>query len=174
MKKYAPLLIAVIPVIFAFTTANFSPVDSQDAVTFVIKNFGINTKGSLNGLKGTIKWDAANPSASEINATVDVKTLNTGIEMRDKDLKEGTYFDYDKYKTISFVSTAVTATNITGNLTIKGVTKSISFPITVTPAGKGYLFEGSFTINRLDYGVGGGSMVLSDKVAVTLKVQANP
>ncbi len=173
MKKFVLSAIAV-TALFAFTTVNLSPVDSEDAVTFVIKNFGINTKGSINGLKGSVKWDASNPAASQINATVNVNTLNTNIEMRDKELKEATYFNYDKFKTISFASTAVTATSVTGNLTIKGVTKSITFPIAVTPSGKGYLFEGTFTINRLDYGVGAGSMVLSDKVDVTLKVQTNP
>ena len=173
MKKFV-LSAIVISALFAFTTVNLSPVDSEDAVTFVIKNFGINTKGSINGLKGSIKWDAANPAASQITATVDVNTLNTNIEMRDKELKEAAYFNYAKFRTINFVSTAVTATSVTGNLTIKGVTKSIAFPITVTPSGNSYLFEGTFTINRLDYGVGAGSMVLSDKVEVTLKVQTKP
>ena len=173
MKKFVLSAIAV-TALFAFTTVNLSPVDSEDAVTFVIKNFGINTKGSINGLKGSIKWDASNPAASQITATVDVNTLNTNIEMRDKELKEATYFNYGKFKTISFASTAITATSVTGNLTIKGVTKSITFPITVTPSGKGYLFEGTFTINRLDFGVGASSMVLSDKVEVTLKVQTKP
>jgi polyisoprenoid-binding protein YceI len=173
MKKLI-LLTFTISALFAFTSVNLTPVDSQDAVTFVIKNFGINTKGSINGLKGSIKWDAANPAASQINATVDVNTLNTNIEMRDKDLKEETYFNYPKYPTISFASTTVAATSVTGNLTIKGVTKPITFPITVTPSGNGYLFQGEFTINRRDYGVGGGSMVLSDIVNVTLKVQTTP
>lgn len=173
MKKFILPIIAI-SALFAFTTVNLNPVDAEGAVTFVIKNFGIDTKGSLNGLKGTIKWDASNPAASQINATVDVNTLNTNIDMRDKDLKEETYFNYPKYKTISFVSAAVSATSITGNLTLKGVTKSITFPITVTPSGKGYLFEGTFAINRLDYGVGGGSMVLSNIVNVTLKVQTTP
>ncbi len=158
----------------AFTLVNLKPVDSEDAVTFVIKNFGINTGGSINGLKGDIKWDAANPAASQISASVDVNTLNTNIDMRDKDLKEEKYFNLPKYPTINFVSTAVSATSITGNLTIKGTTKSITFPITVTPSGAGYLMQGNFTINRQDYGVGGGSMVLANDVKVTLKVQANP
>jgi len=173
MKK---LLLAtlIIPVLFAFISVNLTPVDNDGAVTFIIKNFGINTKGSLNGLKGTIKWDAANPAASQINASVDVNTINTNSDMRDKDIKEEKYFNYPKYPTINFVSTAVSATSVTGNLTIKGVTKSITFPITVTPSGQGYLFQGNFTINRNDFGVGGGSMVLSDKVDVTLKVQTTP
>lgn len=175
MKKIISLVLVAAAVLFsAFTLTDLKPVDSEGAVSFVIKNFGINTNGNVKGLQGAIKWDAANPAASQINASVEVNTLNTGIEMRDKDLMDEKYFDAAKYPTIKFTGTQVSATSITGNLTLKGVTKSISFPITVTPAGKGYLFEGKFSINRRDYGVGGGSMVLSDEVKVTLKVQADP
>ncbi len=175
MKKiFIPVFSVLVLCAFTVIAVNLKPLDNDGAVTFVIKNFGLNTSGSVKGLKGTIKWDAANPSASQISASVDVSTLNTGIDMRDKDLKEEKYFDLPKYPTINFVSTAISGNNITGNLTLKGVTKSITFPFTVTPSGSGYLFEGNFSINRRDYNVGGGSMVLNDVAKVTLKVQANP
>lgn len=166
--------VAIIVALCSFAAVSLKPVDSENAVTFVIKNVGINTKGSLNGLRGLIKWDAANPAASQISVTVDAATVNTNIDARDRHLKEEEYFNVAKYPTLSFNSTAVTATSVTGNLTIKGVTKSITFPITVTASGKGYMFEGNFNINRRDFGVGGNSFVLSDEVKVTLKVQADP
>jgi len=165
---------SVLLVLCSFTLVTLKPVDEDDAVTFVIKNFGINTKGSFSGLKGSLKWDAANPAASQVSASVDANTINTNIDSRDKDLKEEKYFNTPKYPTINFTSTAISATSVTGNLTIKGTTKSITFPITVTPSKAGYLFQGNFTINRRDYDVGGNSMVLSDEVKVTLKVQGNP
>jgi len=105
---------------------------------------------------------------------LDVNTISTGIEMRDNDLKKESYFNAEKYPTINFVSTAVNSGNVTGNITIKGVTKQINIPFTATAAGKGYLFEGKFSLNRKDFGVGGGSVVLSDHVDITLKVQAQP
>ena len=156
----------------AFVSAELKPVDTSEAVTFTIKNFGINTKGEVKGLKGTIKWDAANPAASVFNVTVDAKTINTGIEMRDNHLRKDEYLDTDKFPVISFASTSVTANNIKGNLTIKGVTKEVSFPFTVKPSNGGYLFEGEFEINRRDFGVGGGSVSLSNSMKVSLKVQA--
>lgn len=156
----------------AFVSAELKPVDTSEAVTFTIKNFGINTKGEVKGLKGTIKWDAANPAASVFNVTVDAKTINTGIEMRDNHLRKDEYLDTDKYPVISFASTSVTANNMKGNLTIKNVTKEINFPFTVKPSNGGYLFEGEFEINRRDFGVGGGSVSLSNNLKVSLKVQA--
>jgi polyisoprenoid-binding protein YceI len=172
MKKY---ILALVPaLLMAFVLIDLKPVDADNSVTFIIKNFGVNTKGEFKGLKGTIKWDAANPANSSFNVSVDVNTINTGIDLRDNDLKKETYFNAEKYPTINFVSTTVNGDNVTGNLTIKGVTKEISIPFAVTPAGSGYLFEGKFSLNRKDFGVGGGSFVLSDHVDVTLKVQAQP
>jgi polyisoprenoid-binding protein YceI len=170
MKKYLLLLMPI--VLFSFSLSEFRPVDKTDSVTFTIKNFGISTKGEFQGLNGSIKWDAANPSNSSFDVNVDVNTINTAIEMRDKDLKEAKWFDISKYSTINFKSTSVTTTNVTGNLTIKGVTKQISFPFSVTSAASGYRFEGTFPLNRRDFGVGGNSFSLSDNVQVMLNVYA--
>lgn len=172
MKKYLLLLAPLF--LLAFNTANLKPVDADNSVTFTIKNFGIATKGEFKGLKGSIKWDAQTPANSSFNVSVDAGTINTGIDMRDKDLQKENYFNTGKYPTINFVSTAVSAGNVTGNLTIKGVTKQVNIPFTVTPSGSGFIFEGKFSISRKDFGVGGNSVVLSDHVDVMLKVQANP
>ncbi|MGI8951520.1 MAG: YceI family protein [Chitinophagaceae bacterium] len=169
------IFLAVFIIAFcAFAQVDLKPVDDKDAVTFVIKNFGINTPGSFTGLKGSIKWNAENPSNSSFNVSVDANTINTSIDARDNDLRKEKYFDVAKYPTINFVSANISAASVTGNLTIKGITKSVTFPFTVTKQGNGYLFEGSFTINRRDFDVGGSSMVLADNVTVKLKVQANP
>ncbi|QEC68001.1 YceI family protein [Panacibacter ginsenosidivorans] len=171
MRKFFTLLLPAFFLV-SFISADLKPVDADNAVSFAIKNFGINTNGEFKGLKGVIKWDNANPAASVFNVTVDANTINTGIDMRDDHLRDEDYFNVKKYPVISFVSTAVTAGNITGNLTIKGTTKQVSFPFTVTPSNGSYLFEGSFTINRRDFGIGSSSMSLGNNVTVTLKVQA--
>ena len=172
MKKTILFLIPF--VLSAFVAADLKPVDADGSVAFVIKNFGLNTNGVFKGLKGNIKWDAANPAAGSFDLTVDVNTINTGIDSRDKHLKEEDYFNAVKYPTIRFVSTAISPGNITGNIVIKGITKKISFPFTVTPSGKGYLFEGGFSLSRKDFGIGSGSAVLGDNVNVLLKVNAIP
>jgi polyisoprenoid-binding protein YceI len=172
MKKFLSLFALLF--LFAFTLVDLKPVDGDDAVTFIIKNFGIGTKGSFKGLKGSIKWDAANPANSSFSVSVDANTINTGIDMRDNDLRKETYFNVAKYPTLNFVSTSVSASNVTGNLTIKGITKQINFPYTVKASGNGYLFEGKFSLNRRDFNVGGSSFTLSDNVDVQLKVIATP
>ncbi|CAN5649860.1 hypothetical protein BH10BAC2_BH10BAC2_00460 [soil metagenome] len=171
MSRFITLILPAF-ITMSFISGDLRAVDTNEAVTFTIKNFGINTGGGIKGLKGIIKWYAVDPAASVFNVTVDAGTINTGIEMRDNHLKKDEYFDVEKYPVISFVSTTVSASNLTGNLTIKGVTKQVSFPFTVKPSNGGYLFEGAFIINRKDFGIGGGSVSLSNSIMINLKVQA--
>ena len=156
----------------------YTPTDAGSKVHFVIKNFGINTRGSFDGLAGSITFDPANLSATSFSVTVDAKTVDTDIEARDNPLRKAEYFDVEKYPTISFRSTKVTATNkdgylyMFGVLTIKNISKEISFPFTQTSKDGGILFKGDFKINRRDFGVGGSSFSVSDDVSVELSIFA--
>jgi polyisoprenoid-binding protein YceI len=156
----------------------YTPTDNGSKVHFVIKNFGIATGGDFTGLGGTIKYDPANPTASDFDVSVDASTVDTDVEARDRDLRKSEYFNVKTFPRLSFKSTRVTKTNrqgylyMFGNITIKGVTKSIKFPFKATAKDGGYLFEGSFKLNRRDFGVGGSSLSLSDELTVTLSVLA--
>ena len=162
--------------LISIITQQYKPVDEKSEVKFYIRNFGINTAGSLNGLKGTIKFDPVNLAASSFNVSVDVNTINTGVDSRDNHLKKDEYFNVAKFPTINFASTSISGNQnqytVTGNLTIKGVTKPVSFPFTVKTENNGLMFNGDFSINRKDFGVGGSSAVLSNTVNITLKVFA--
>ena len=157
-----------------------TPVDPGSKVHFVIKNFGIGTGGDFKGLKGEINFDTLRPASSFFNVSITVKTIDTDNNMRDKDLRSQDYFDEQKFPEIKITSTRIDKTNktqsgyyfFTGNLIIKGISKPISFPFLAEKSGDGFLFTGEFTINRLDFGVGESSMVLANKVIVSLKVFA--
>ena len=156
----------------------YTPADNGSKVHFVIKNFGIATGGDFKGLAGNIKFDPANLPSSDFNVSVDAGTVDTDIESRDKDLQKSEYFDVKNYPRLSFQSTKITKTNkdgyfyMFGNITIKGVTKEIKFPFTATAKDDGYLFEGSFKLNRRDFGVGGKSLSMADDLNVSLSVFA--
>ena len=159
---------------------NYSPQDAGSKVHFVIKNFGINTGGDLSDLKGKIYFLPDSLNAAKFDVTVAVSTIDTDNEMRDKDLIKSEYFDASQFPTIQLISTKISKTNktvegfyfFTGNLTIKGITKTISFPFQAKKVNDGYLFTGDFEIDRLDFGVGEQNIVLSNKVAVSLSVMA--
>lgn len=162
--------------LFALNAQQYRPVDEQSEVKFTIRNFGINTNGTLKGLKGSIKFDPANLSASSFNVTVDVNTINTGVDGRDNHLRKEEYFDVAKYPLIRFVSTAIEKNGNSyiakGNLTIKAVTQSISIPFRVDQNADKIIFSSVFNINRKDFGVGGSSAVMGSNVDVSLKVSA--
>lgn len=153
---------------------NYIPADASSEVRFAIKNFGVTVNGSFKGLKGKIIFDEQALAASSVTVTVDASTVNTGNGSRDKHLKKEDYFNAEAYPTLSFVSTKITgkpgAYNIEGNLTIKGTTKTISFPFTATATTNGYRLNGQFKINRRNFNVGGSSWVLSDDLTVSLSV----
>lgn len=159
---------------------SYTPVDSSSKIHFVIKNFGINTGGDLSKIQGAITFLPENPEESKFNVSVAVSTIDTDNSMRDKSLVSDEYFDAEKFPLITITSTKIARTNktaagfyyFTGNLTIKGVTKSIAFPFQAKEERDGYQFTGSFDINRTDFGVGEQNIVLSNQVAVTLSVFA--
>ena len=165
---------------FAAISQKYKPLDAGSKVHFIIKNFGIETGGDFTGLMGDISFIPANITTSSFDVSVSVKTIDTDNDMRDKDLKAKKYFDADTYPAITIKSTKIDRTNksatgwyyFTGTLTMHGVTKPIEFPFSATLKGNDYLFVGGFTINRLDYGVGGNSAVLSNNVKVSLSVLA--
>ena len=177
MKKILATLLfsSLTLLIFAQT---YTPVGSDSKVKFSIKNFGINTGGTFEGLEGTISFNPDDLTTSNFDVSVDAHTIDTDIESRDNHLKKEEYFNVDKFPKINFKSAKVTKTNSSGflymfgNITIKGVSKEIKFPFKVTPKENGFIFEGNFRLNRRDFGVGGNSLSLSDELTVTLSVFA--
>jgi polyisoprenoid-binding protein YceI len=175
MKRFVTLLICLcsISIIHA---QQYQPVDDKSTVKFAIKNFGISTGGSFKGMEGAIEFDKANPEKTVFDISISSTTVNTDNSARDSHLRKEEYFDVVQFPKISFksekVSTKGSNYTVSGQLTIKGITKTIAFPFKATVTGEGYLFEGSFQLNRRDYKVGGNSFVLGDNVTVSLSVFA--
>ena len=165
---------------FSVKSQKYKPIDAGSKIHFVIKNFGINTGGDFTGLKGEVTFVPANITSSAFNVSISVKTVDTDNDTRDEHLRSKEYFDADKYPEITIVSSRITQTNktksgwyyFTGNLSLHGITKPVSFPFTAVKKGDDYLLTSSFDINRLDFGVGSRSAVLSNTVKISLSVLA--
>lgn len=177
MLKYALSLMWLV-ITGAGMTQNYTPIDKGSKVHFVIKNFGINTGGDFSGLNGNITFNPGNLRTSVMSVSVAVKTIDTDNETRDGHLRSDSYFDADKFPLITMRSTSIDKSDksglyyFTGTLTMHGVTKTISFPFTATLQDNDYLFMGKFDLNRLDYGVGEPSSILSKTVKVSISVLA--
>ena len=157
-------------------SAQYKPVHESSSIKFKIKNFGFDVTGSFGDLQGNIHFDPQNESADSFDVSIDASTINTDNSLRDKHLKDETYFDINNYPRIRFVSNKVAADKsgayiLTGQLTIKGKSKAIAFPFTAMPSDDGYVFKGSFKIDRKDFGVGGTSTI-SNQLEVFLMVYA--
>jgi polyisoprenoid-binding protein YceI len=174
MKKVILFLLAAL--ISGSALAQYKPSDQGSSLNFTIRNFGIEATGKFSGLQGVITFDPGNPAIGNFDVSIDAASVNTNNSLRDSHLRGESYFDVKNYPRIHFVSTKVTAGKngsyvITGKLTIKKQTKIISFPFSATPANDGYVFKGTFNINRKDFDVGGTSTI-SDNLEVALNILA--
>ena len=156
--------------------AQYKPVEQGSTLKFTIKNLGFGVDGSFSGFAGDISFDAQKPAVSSINVTINAATVNTDNSLRDEHLKADGYFDVKNYPLIRLVSNKIvtgkaSVYQFNGVLTIKGKSKTISFPFTATSLADGYLFKGTFKINRKDFGVGGTSTI-ADELEVQLNVIA--
>lgn len=156
--------------------ASYSIDPANTSIQFKVRNMGImNVTGSFDKFKGTVNVDEANLSKSTADVSIEVVSINTGIEMRDNDLRSAGFFDAVKYPAMTFVSTKVESgpdnLKVTGNLTIKGVTKQV---ILVTdgplnPKGNSRLVATAM-VNRHDFGIS-KSAVIGDEVYITIKTE---
>ena len=146
-------------------------------------------RGSFNEFEGTAAFDGANPANSHAEVTIKAASIDTRNAQRDEHLRSNDFLAMQEHPEITFTSTGArqvddTTFELTGDLTIRGVTKSVTIPFTFEGAATdpfGNLragFEGSVAINRKDWGVNwtaaleGGGVLVSDKVTLEFEVSA--
>jgi polyisoprenoid-binding protein YceI len=173
MNKHATFSILLPLIIMGVLSMSFllKPDYTKSTVDFKIKNAGIGVAGSFKKFETSIEFNESANAPSSIKAIIQVETIDTGIEARDKHLRKEEYFNVDTYPIIAFVSTQILKTTsgsfiAEGKLTIKGITKEVKIPFTYVDS----IFQGTLSLNRRDYNVGGSSITMSDDVEVILKV----
>ncbi len=162
---------------FYAQTTNSAWAVSSYSVNFKIKNAKLNVNGRFENLTCNLNFDADKLSACNIEASVDVKTIKTGIDMRDNHLKKKEYFNTAEFplmtiKTLSFSKVSAQQFMAKCLLTIKGKSKEITIPINYTNKGKDAEFASTFSLNRLDFGVGSSSIIMSNTLEVAINIQA--
>jgi polyisoprenoid-binding protein YceI len=147
---------------------------SQGNVSFVIKNAGFSVDGFFEKVKMEVIFNKKNPENSKFFGEVETSSINTDNNKRDKHLREKDYFYCEMYPIMKFVSSGVKVLNsnqlsVTGNLTIRDVTKLITIPVDISKADGKDVFTSTFKLKRRDYNVGGWSLILSDDLKVTIR-----
>lgn len=177
-----PAILLVAPAC-ASDTYKIDAVHSE--VGFKIRHLVAKTSGRFTTFHGTISVDSAAMAKSTVEVTIDATSINTDNASRDTDLRSEKFFDVAKYPTITFKSTAVKEVSkgkleVTGDFTLHGVTKRISFPINslgtipgMKPGSTVIGFgDGALKLNRHDFGISAYKGMLGDDVDISLDVEA--
>jgi polyisoprenoid-binding protein YceI len=173
-----------------YATGTYAIDPTHSRIGFIARHAMVTkVRGSFNEFEGSGFFDADKPANSKLQLTIKAASIDTRNADRDGHLRSNDFFDMDTYPEITFVSTAVEQTsdsefNVTGDLTIKGITKpvTVEFEYTgtaVDPYGNQRVgLEGKTTVNRKDWGVtwnatlDAGGVLVSEKVTLEFDVSA--
>jgi polyisoprenoid-binding protein YceI len=163
---------------------------AHSAAQFKVRHMMIaNVKGEFTKVSGTVTYDPSDPSAVQIQATVDASSISTRDEQRDGHLKSADFFDVARFPTITFQSSKVVPTGsdsyeVVGDLTIRGVTQPVALTVEeVTPEAKdpwGNMRRGATAktkIRRKDFGLNwnvaleAGGFLVGDDIEITIDVE---
>jgi polyisoprenoid-binding protein YceI len=179
------MFIALLTTSMVFAADTYTIDPAHTSFSFMVKHMMIsNVPGGFDKFEGQIIYSPDDLANSKVDVTIDAASINTRIDKRDAHLKSPDFFDVAKFPTITFVSTKFTPTAITGNLTMKGVTKEVTVPVTIagpvkTMMGNTIGITGSVTVNRKDYGINWnkildhGGLAVSDDVLITISIEAD-
>jgi polyisoprenoid-binding protein YceI len=173
----------------ATAVKTFAIDKTHSEAAFQVRHLVTRVRGRFTDLGGSIAFDEAAPAASSVTFTIQAASIDTGTPDRDAHLRSADFFHVEQYPTLTFVSAAIEARGgdeyaVTGDLTMRGVTKRITLPVTFLgkakdPWGNEKLgFEAETTINRKDYGLTWnaaletGGFLVGDEVKISVSIQA--
>lgn len=145
-------MIAVVVFLSAFTISTTTSwnINEDHSITFNTKK----AKGSFKDFVGEIQFDENNLSDSKFDVRIDVKSIKTGNWLKNRHAKGKKWFDSDQFPTINFTSQSFDKTStgyeVTGTLEMHGIQKEITMPFTFDKN----VFKSSFSVSRIDFGIG--------------------
>ncbi|EOW0463168.1 YceI family protein [Acinetobacter baumannii] len=177
-------------VALASTVTLAAPVDykidpTHTATVFSWNHFGFSTpSANFSDIQGVIKVDNAKPANSSVNVTIPLSSVNTNVPALDKEFQEEAWFNAAKYPIITFKSTKVETKDkkhfkITGDLTVKGITKPVVLDAVLNKQGEHPMakvpaigFNATTSFNRSDFGLGNYVPNVGDKITVNITTEA--
>ena len=168
------------PVHSAESDWTIEPANSR--LDFHLKNMGMGVDGKFTKVSGTVKYDGKNLAQASVDAKVDIDSVDTGYEMRDKHLKNKDFFDISKYPAAEFTSNKIEVEKsgdfkIYGRLSLHGIPQEVILNATplkesVDKAGRKHLSTTATNqIERKSYGIGGlGAASISNEVSLNLTI----
>ena len=182
------LLVASLAAAAALSAETYTIDKNHSDASFQIRHFASKVRGRFSDFEGTIQADPAKPEASSVVFTIKTASIDTNQPDRDKHLRTADFFDVEKFPEITFKSSKFTPAgkdkyDVTGTLTMHGVSKEVTLPVTFLgsmkdPRGNEVAsFEIETKLNRKDFGINwnktldNGGVMLSDDVDVTISLE---
>jgi polyisoprenoid-binding protein YceI len=147
------------------TTGLYTVNQSKSSIGFTIHGsmiFKVSRDGQFKDFTGQLEYDPAQPASTHVDLTVYTGSVDMHNREHDQLMKSGEFFDVEHFPTMHFVSSSAQLRSdgslaMTGDLTIRGVTKQMTIPVRLKPSGgaEGTTFETSFPIDRTDFGLNG-------------------
>ena len=194
MKKTSCVSTALLSVVMLFSFTSLASANSTYVIDtagvhyyagFQISHLGFSTMhGRFDTLSGTIKYDDAEPTNSQVSITIKASSINTNMAKRDAHLKSPDFFNVEEFSDITFVSTKLIKTGekkakMTGNLTMMGVTRSITLDTTLINIGANPFskaptaaWSARGTIKRSDFGSKYGAPAIGNEVTLIIDIEA--
>lgn len=189
MTKILASLLALVPALALAAPTTWNVDASHSQVGFAVKHLVIsNVRGEFKTYQGKISLDDADVTRSTVEATIDVNSIDTKVADRDAHLKSADFFDVANHPSMTFKSTKVAKAGkdrlkVTGDLTLRGVTKPVVLEVTTTPEVKGMGgetrrgFAASTKISRKVFGLTWNKVVeagpaVGDEVTIALELEA--
>lgn len=176
-------LLAVIVSLPLWAQGSLKPHRDGSKIGFSLRHLTGRAEGVFEKYDGKLDFVEKNPEQSKVSFEIDVASVNTDNSKRDDHLREPEYFDAKKYPKMTFHSERFNPVGkkrymVTGPLTIKGHTKTVSFPVTLErktqlwATGQDALtFSVNFTLDRTEFGVGESSSLLGSEVTVNIELE---
>lgn len=183
------LLLASLPAIAQAPAQSWNIDPNHSTAQFTVRHMGLsNVTGTFNKVTGSAQIDDKDFTKSSVNAVIDVASVDTRVEMRDKDLRSPNFFDVEKFPTMEFKSKKIEKSGdeykLIGDLTMHGVTKEVTLNVdqmsSVLTDPRGNLrrgFSANTVINRKDWGLvynntlQSGEAVIGDKIKIQIDVE---
>jgi polyisoprenoid-binding protein YceI len=191
MKKIL-LLASISACVFtqsAFTADTYVFDKVHSTMGFQVRHLFSKVPGKFDDFAGKIQFDEANPENSTVEVKIKTASVDTGVAMRDKDLRSPNFFDVEKFPEITFTSKSVKRTGettgeVTGDLTMHGVTKQVVLNVELLGKGAGMEgktvsgWEAKTNLKRSEFGLSWnkmieGTQVVGDDVEIDLHVEAD-
>jgi polyisoprenoid-binding protein YceI len=149
---------------------------AKSSISFVSTQMGVPVEGRFTKFSARVSYDPKTPAASKAEIEVALGSVDTGSSEADAEVVKKPWFNVAAFPAAKFVATAVKPLapgrlEVKGTLSIKGISRDLVFPMTVTPAGATTAFEGTFPILRLQYKIGEGAWSDTETVADEVRVR---